>query len=764
MKTTLQIKGMHCASCAVSIQKDLSKVLGVREVSVNYANQKGYVEFDETKTKVDDLIKSVRETGYEAVAENNSMPKGMHQMPDGGMMSGMDPVRSRFKSEHLLTNMPRGSIGVTSNGMDHTEHAKSESKTEVNKKRNNFLLAAILTVPVVILSFFVDVSKENEIMLLLSTFVLLAGREFYIFGFKTLKKLRANMDTLVALGTSFAYIFSAYTTLFNPSLPNYYDTAAVIITLILLGRYLEALAKGRAGEAIKKLLELGAKMAHVIRDGETIDIPVEEVAVGDILLVKPGEKIPVDGVVVSGNSSVDESMVTGESMPVEKKINDEVVGATVNGRGVLEVRATKIGKDTVLAKIIKLVEEAQSSRAPIQKLVDVISEYFVGGVIILAVLTFGGWMYATGDFSRSLINMVAVLIIACPCALGLATPIAIIVGSGRGAGLGILIKRSESLEKMRDISVMVFDKTGTLTKGKPEVVHVQTVAGDENKLISIAYTLEQHSEHPLASSIIKFAENKSVKSLVGAKDFKSVTGKGMTAIINGDVGLIGTKKLLMESGIVIDQATESMIQTEEELGRTVLLVGTTKLSLLGFISVADSIKETSAQAISSLVKMRIRPILLTGDNNRVAAAVAKEMGISEFYAEVAPDEKLKLIAGLQDKGEFVAMVGDGINDAPALAKSNVGIAMGTGTDVAIESGDVVLVKGDLLKAVEAIELSRATLRNIKQNLFWAFFYNTAGLPLAAFGLLNPIIASGAMAFSSISVVLNALRLKRVKLG
>ena len=736
MKTTLQIKGMHCASCAVSIQKDLVKVPGVKEVSVNYANQKGYVEFDENKTGINDLIKSVRDTGYDATSESNEKPGGMHQMPDGEMMSDMD----------------------------HTEHAQAESNKEVKTRRNNFLLAAILTVPIVVLSFFADFPKENEIMLLLSTFVLLAGREFYIFGFRTLRKFRASMDTLVALGTAFAYGFSAHTTLFKPDLPNYYDTAAVIITLILLGRYLEALAKGRAGEAIKKLLELGAKLAHIKRDGQIMDIPVEEVAVGDILLVKPGEKIPVDGMVVSGNSSVDESMVTGESIPVEKKINDEVVGATVNGRGVLEVRATKVGKDTVLAKIIKLVEEAQSSRAPIQKLVDVISEYFVGGVIILAMLTFGGWMYATGDFSKSLINMVAVLIIACPCALGLATPIAIIVGSGRGAGLGILIKRSESLEKMRDITVMVFDKTGTLTKGKPEVTRVHSLVGDENKLISIAYTLEQHSEHPLATSIIKFAESKSIKNLADAKDFNSVTGKGMTALINGDVGLIGTKKLLVEFEVTIDQAADTMIKVEEDLGRTVLLVATKKSGLLGFISVADTIKETSAQAIKSLIKMRIRPVLLTGDNNRVAAAVAKEIGITEFYAEVAPDLKLKLIADLQGKGEFVAMVGDGINDAPALAKSNVGIAMGTGTDVAIESGDVVLVKGDLLKAVEAIQLSKATLRNIKQNLFWAFFYNTAGLPLAAFGLLNPIIASGAMAFSSISVVLNALRLKRVKLG
>ncbi len=736
MKTILKIKGMHCASCAVSIQKDLKKVSGVNDATVNYAGEKAYIDFDETKTNNDVLLASVRDTGYEAIAESNEMPKGMHQMPDGGMMSGMD----------------------------HAEHVKAESQSEVKKRQNNFLLAAVLATPIIILSFFVDIPKENEIMLLLTTLVFLAGREFYIFGFKTLKKLRANMDTLVALGTSVAYIFSAYTTLFNPTLPNYYDTAAVIITLILLGRYLEALAKGRAGEAIKKLLELGAKMAHIKRNEQWTDVPVEEVRLGDILLVKPGEKIPVDGVVVSGNSAVDESMITGESIPVEKKIDDAVVGATVNGRGVLEVRAAKIGKDTVLAKIIKLVEEAQSSRAPIQKLVDIISEYFVAVVIVLAILTFAGWMLVGAGVAKSLIYMVAVLIIACPCALGLATPIAIMVGSGRGASLGILIKRSESLEKMRDITVMVFDKTGTLTKGQPEVMRVYTDAGDETKLMSVAYTLEQHSEHPLAASIIKYAERKNIPALAGASEFNSITGQGMTALINGDAGFIGAKKLLIEKGVVIDGALDILVKAEEELGRTVLLVATKKSGLLGFVSVADMIKETSAQAIKSLLKIHIRPILLTGDNTRVATAVAKEIGINEFYAEVTPDEKLKLIADLQAKGEFVAMVGDGINDAPALAKSNVGLAMGTGTDVAIESGDVVLVKGDLLKAVEAIELSRATLRNIKQNLFWAFIYNVAGLPLAAFGLLNPMVASGAMAFSSISVVLNALRLKRVKLG
>lgn len=748
MKTTLKIKGMHCASCAVSIQKDLAKVPGVQTASVNYANGKGYVEFNESQAHISDLIQSVKDTGYEAMIENNDMPAGMHQMPNGLPATASRALRA----------------GEMMEGMDHAEHAQAESQNEVKTRRNNFLLAAMLTLPIVILSFFIDVPKENEIMLLLATLVLLAGREFYIFGFKTIKKLRASMDTLVALGTSFAYLFSAYTTLFNPSLPNYYDTAAVIITLILLGRYLEALAKGRAGEAIKKLLELGAKMAHVERNGQWMDVPVEDVRLGDILLVKPGEKIPVDGVVTSGNSSVDESMITGESIPVEKKNDDSVVGATINGRGVLEIKATKIGKDTVLSKIIKLVEEAQSSRAPIQKLVDIISEYFVAVVIALAILTFAGWMLAGYSVAKSLISMVAVLIIACPCALGLATPIAIIVGSGRGASLGILIKKSESLEKMRDITVMVFDKTGTLTKGQPEVMRVYAVNNDEAKLMSVAYTLEQHSEHPLAASIIKYAEKKNISALTDTKEFNSITGQGMMALINGDPAFIGTKKLLTEKDVNIDSSIDALIKSEEELGRTVLLVATKKMGMLGFISVADTIKETSAQAIKSLIKMRIRPVLLTGDNSRVAAAVAKEIGISEFYAEVTPDEKLKLIADLQSKGEVVAMVGDGINDAPALAKSNVGIAMGTGTDVAIESGDVVLVKGDLLKAVEAIELSRATLRNIKQNLFWAFVYNIAGLPLAAFGLLNPMIASGAMAFSSISVVLNALRLKRVKLG
>lgn len=740
MKTILKIKGMHCASCAVSIQKDLKKVPGVNEATVNYAGEKAYIDFDENKVQPAGLIQSVKDTGYEAFQpETNGpvIPSGRHQMPNGEMMIGGD---------HEM------------------HHTVPESGGEIKLRQKKFLTALVLTLPVVALSFFIDLPRENELMMLLATLVLITGREFYIFGFKTLKRFRANMDTLVALGTAMAYGFSVYTTLFNSSLPNYYDTATVIITLILLGRYLEALAKGRAGEAIKKLLELGAKSAHVIRDGRQFDIPVEEVIAGDYILVKPGEKIPVDGVVRKGESAVDESMVTGESLPVGKQTSDTVVGATINGRGSLEIEATKVGKDTVLAKIIKLVEEAQASRAPIQKLVDIISEYFVAVVIALAVLTFVIWMFATGDVSRSLINMVAVLIIACPCALGLATPISIMVGSGRGAGLGILIKKSESLEKMRDITMIVFDKTGTLTKGQPEVSRVYALKNNEQDLVSLAYTLEKHSEHPLAGSVIKYAEAHQVKENINFSKFESVTGRGVKGMVDDKLVYVGTKKFLTEVNITLDPAVEEIIGSEEQIGRTVLLVATSSAGLMGFISVADTIKPTSNQAVSALKKMHIKPVLLSGDNERVARAVAKEVGIDQVYAGVDPTEKLKIIVQLQAQGEVVAMVGDGVNDAPSLAKSNIGIAMGTGTDVAIESGDVVLVKGDLLKAVEAIQLSKATLRNIKQNLFWAFIYNVVGLPLAAFALLNPMIASGAMAFSSISVVLNALRLKRVRLG
>ncbi|WP_427338130.1 copper-translocating P-type ATPase [Caloranaerobacter sp. DY30410] len=584
------------------------------------------------------------------------------------------------------------------------------------------------------------------------------GYRFYKGAYHSLKGGGANMDVLVALGTSSAYFYSLYNLIVGVK-EYYFEASAVIITLILLGKMLEAIAKGRTSEAIKKLMNLQAKTARVIRDGKELDIPVEEVVVGDIVVVRPGEKIPVDGVVIEGNSSVDESMLTGESIPVDKKEGDEVIGATINKHGTFKFKATKIGKDTVLSQIIKLVEEAQGSKAPVQRLADKVAGIFVPAVIGIAVLTFVIWYFVNGDFANALINAVAVLVIACPCALGLATPTAIMVGTGKGAENGILIKGGEYLEKAHQINTLVFDKTGTITKGEPEVTDIISFNKSKEDILKFAAIAEKASEHPLGQAIVKKGEESGIK-LIDPERFNAIPGHGIFAVVEGNEIYLGNRKLMKDKNIDIKDIEDEIVNLENQ-GKTAMILSVNG-RVEGIIAVADTVKEHSREAIKELKSMGIEVYMITGDNERTAKAIAREVGIENVIAEVLPEHKAQEVEKLKAQGKKVGMVGDGINDAPALAKADIGFAIGTGTDVAIEAADITLMKGDLRGIVLAIRLSRKTMRTIKQNLFWAFFYNTAGIPLAALGFLNPMIAGAAMAFSSVSVVSNSLRLKRFK--
>lgn len=652
-------------------------------------------------------------------------------------------------------------------GHEHHDHAAAESGGQIRGRLLNFVIALVLAVPVIAFSFFINIPSENWLMLGAALIVVAySGREFFQMGIPSfVKSGLANMDTLVAIGISAALLFSAAVTILGKELAVYYDVAAVVTTLVLLGRYLEAVSKGKASEAIKKLLQLGAKKARVIRGKEEVEIPIEKVKVGDILLVKPGEKIPVDGKVVEGYSSVDESMVTGESVPVEKKIGDKIIGATVNGRGVLKIEATAVGEGTLLAQIVKLVNQALGEKPPIQKLVDTISLYFVWAVIVIALGTFFGWYFFGGDLSQAVIYTVAVLIVACPCALGLATPISLVVGTGKGAELGIIIRKAEALERAKKLTLLYFDKTGTITFGKPSLVNVIEGKGqDRQTVLTIAASLEAASEHPLAQAIIEGAKEAKI-SFKKVSNFEALVGQGIRGKIGEKEYFLGNRRLLEKTfkGETLKGGEEIVKQAEklEDEGKTVMFL-MTKDEILGILAAKDKIKLSSVEAIKKIEAMGIKTALLSGDNERVAKAIAKEVGMKEFRGEILPQEKAKLVEAAKSSGEVVAMVGDGVNDAPALAEADVGIAIGTGTDVAIETGDITLVHGDLVKAYEAIRLARATDKNIKQNLFWAFIYNVILVPVAAAGFVNPILAGGAMAFSSISVVLNALRLKRFR--
>jgi len=591
-----------------------------------------------------------------------------------------------------------------------------------------------------------------------------AGLRFYKGTIDAVRNRSANMDSLIAVGTSTAWLYSTIVTFFPGTLPGsevYFDTASLIIALVLVGRTLEHIAKGRASEAVRRLLDLQPTLATVIRDGREEQVPVEEVKAGYLILVKPGEKIPVDGEVVEGHSSVDEKMITGESIPVEKKIGDEVIGATINKTGVLKFKATKVGADTTLSQIINLVEEAQSTKAPVERLVDKISSYFVPIVILIAVGAFAGWYLLAGkEFGFALLAFIAVLIIACPCALGIATPIALVTGTGKGAENGILIKGAEYLERSRKIDTIIFDKTGTLTKGEPSVTDLIPLTDEsEEEILKIAAIAEKGSEHPLGEAVIRKAEEKRIE-IIDPESFEAVPGHGVKITYKGDEYLLGNRRLMIENGIRI-QEYEDRIKKLEDEGKTVMILASKK-SVMGLIAAADLPKKEAKEAVESLTRLGLEVMMLSGDNRRTAEAVAKKLGISKVTAEVLPGEKSEVIKKLQKEGKSVAMVGDGINDAPALAQADLGIAVGSGTDVARETGGIVLIKDDLKDVVTSIKLSRKTLSKVKQNLFWAFVYNTALIPAAALGIISPILAAGAMAMSSFTVVINTLFLRRFK--
>ncbi|MCW1304595.1 MAG: heavy metal translocating P-type ATPase [Candidatus Parvarchaeota archaeon] len=731
-KIIIPILGMHCASCAQKIESTLKKLDGIINVNVNFATEKATVEFNETLINENEINNAIEQLGYKVIKEVD---------------------REAGKA---------------------VDRQKEAREKEIRTLKSLFLFSLLFSIPIFLIAMpfewlNIGIPYKNIILLLLATPVqFIVGYRFYKGTFSALKAKTANMDTLIAMGTSAAYFYSFFVVLFPDVLGNnvYFETSALIITFIILGKWLEALTKGRASEAIKKLVGLQPKNAIVIRAGKEVTIPIEDVVIGDIVVVKPGQKIPVDGIVIDGISSVDESIITGESIPVEKKKGDTVIGATINKHGSFKFKATKVGKDTVLNQIIKLVEEAQGSKAPIQRLADKVSGYFVSVVIVIAISAFIFWYFILGQsFVFSLSIFIAVLIIACPCALGLATPTAIMIGTGKGAENGILIKDAEALENAHKLTTIVFDKTGTLTEGKPVVTDILAVDKlDKKEILRYAAISEKKSEHPLADAIINKAKEEKIK-IPDARFFEAIPGYGIIAKYNKNELLFGNRNLMKKHKIKIE-ALEERINNLENEGKTVMILAVNK-KVVGLIAVADTLKKFSKEAIQKLYKMGKEVVMITGDNKRTANAIARQLGIEYVLAEVLPEDKEKEIEKLQKKGKIVAMVGDGINDAPALARADIGIAIGAGTDVALETGQIVLVKNDLRDVVTAIELSNYTIKKIKQNLFWAFFYNSISIPIAA-GLLypftgfllNPIIAGVAMAFSSVSVVSNSLLMKR----
>ncbi len=726
-RATFKIQGMHCASCATIITKALSRAEGVKSANVNFSTEKAVVEYDSKLTGEEQLLNAIKSKGYK---------------------------------------------GYAAKDIDLATETKIRQK-EISGLRQRFIISLIFSLPALLIGMFVmpQLHYRDYIIWLLATPVqFYIGKSFYTGAWSSLKNRSANMDTLIALGTSAAYFYSAFSVLFLPGGEQYFEAAAVLISFVVLGKYLEARAKGKTSEAITKLMKLGAKTATVIRNGKETKIPIDDVQKGDIILVRPGEKIPVDGIIINGHSAIDESMVTGESMPVEKKKNDAVIGSTINKHGSFTFKATKVGAETTLSRIIKLIEEAQTKKAPIQRFADAVSAYFVPAILIIALGTFIFWNFIIGqELSFALIAAVAVLVIACPCALGLATPTAIMVGTGKGAKAGILIKGGEALETAHKLKFVVFDKTGTITKGKPEVTDIITNGKKnitEKQFLEIAGSIEKNSEHPLAEAIVKRAKEKNV-SWKKVHSFKAIPGKGVKAKIRRNEYYMGNIKLMEAAGISFASFKKDMINLEKQ-GKTAMLLAENK-TLLGLVAVADEIKEDSPEAIKRLQKLGIGVYMITGDNQRTAKAIAQKAGIKEFIAEVMPEDKANEVKKLQKKGK-VAAVGDGINDAPMLAQADIGIAMGSGTDVAMETGNIVLMRNSLLDIPSAIKLSKMTMAKIKQNMFWALVYNILGIPIAAGvlypftgWLLSPMIAGAAMALSSGSVVANSLLLKSKRL-
>lgn len=807
------IEGMSCASCAQTVEKATKKLSGVQESTVNLATEKMHITYDEAKLTDKDIQEAVNQSGYKAVTntkQKNYVIEGMTCASCAqtiekavGKLAAVQMVNVNLATEKMSIEYDPDQLVLADvtkavEEVGYTAHEEVETGDEIDRTREKkaqhikdmwqrFWISALFTVPLLYISMghmlgmplpeFID-PMANAVtfalaQLVLTIPVIILGREFFKVGFKALVKGHPNMDSLVALGTSAAFLYSLISTVAigmgntHLAMDLYYESAAVILTLITLGKYFEALSKGKTSEAIKKLMGLAPKQARIMRNGQEVDVAIDEVQVNDLIIVKPGEKMPVDGIVVEGNTSVDEAMLTGESIPVEKTAGDAVIGASINQNGTIKYKATKVGKDTALSQIIKLVEDAQGSKAPIAKLADIISGYFVPIVIVLAVISGLAWYIAGESGVFALTIAISVLVIACPCALGLATPTAIMVGTGKGAEHGVLIKSGGALEKTHKIQTIIFDKTGTITEGKPEVTDIVAVNGmSEEELLILAASAERGSEHPLGEAIVHGAEKKDL-SLFKTQTFNALPGHGIEVTIENQWLLLGNKKLMIDHGISID-TVETVSDTLAGEGKTPMYIAKDD-QIVGIIAVADTVKANNLKAIEKLHKMGLEVAMITGDNKRTAQAIAKQVGIDRVLSEVLPEEKANEVKKLQAEGKIVAMVGDGINDAPALAQADIGIAIGSGTDVAMESADIVLMRSDLMDVSTAVELSKATIKNIKENLLWAFGYNVLGIPIAmgllhVFGgpLLNPMLAGAAMSFSSVSVLINALRLKRFK--
>jgi Cu+-exporting ATPase len=810
-KANIPITGMTCATCAATLQKGLSRLHGVERAEVNLASEKASIEYDPTRIPLSKIKNTISQLGYGAATSKSIFP-----------VSGMTCAACVSRVEEALSGVPgviSASVNLASEKAtveyiegtevadlrravkeagyelgaeaETLEDVTTASRREIKNIRDRFIVAAILAAAIMTLMWTPSFAGKPYLLWALATPVQFwAGWRFYRGTWGALRHGTADMNTLIAVGTSAAYFYSLVAVI-SPGLfaaggavHLYFDTSAMIVTLILLGRFLEARAKGQTSAAIKKLIGLQPKTALIIRDGQEIEIPIEDVQIGDPILVRPGQRVPVDGIIRQGYSSVDQSMITGESLPVEKTVGDGVISATINKTGSFRFEATKVGKDTTLARIIRLVEEAQGSKAPIQRLADVIAGYFVPIVIGIAIITFIIWYFIgpTPALTYAFLNFVAVLIIACPCALGLATPTAIMVGTGRGAEHGILIKSAGALERSHQIDTLLLDKTGTLTRGEPKVTDILAIpTSSREEVLRLAASAEHGSEHPLGEAIVKAAREKKLK-LLPASDFGAIPGRGVQASVAGKKLLLGNLKLIEDKGFSMNGLG---IEAERlrETGKTVMFLGADS-RVMGVIALADTLKSRARKALKEIQRMGIETVMITGDNRRTAEAIAHEVGIKRVLAEVLPENKYREVKKLQKKGRVVAMVGDGINDAPALAQADVGIAIGTGTDVAMETGDITLISGDLAGIPTAIALSKSTMRTIKQNLFWAFAYNTALIPVAAgvlylafgtsgvpsglnfilgeYGFLNPILAAAAMAASSVTVVFNSLRLKRFK--
>ena len=806
MNNKFKIGGMTCSACANRIEKVVSKMDGVKEANVNFATETLTVNYDDKIITKAEIEQKVEKIGYKVEKNIQSHTYKIEGMTCSACASRVEKVTNKMPGvENAVVNFATEKLSVSYDAdavsfgdiKAKVEKAgyklirEDEQKVEEKKKKLDekgkllwrLILSLIFAVPLLTITMghmvgmplpkiidpMMNPLNFAIIQLVLTIPVMIIGYKFYYIGYKNLFKLSPNMDSLIAIGTSAAFIYSLYGTYKiyigdgSYAMSLYYEAAVTILALITLGKYLEAISKGKTSQAIKKLMGLAPKTATIVRNGKELVIPIDEVIVGDIVIVKPGEKLPVDGEVIEGATAVDEAMITGESIPVEKTVGSKVIGASINKTGFIKYKATKVGKDTALSQIIKLVEDAQGSKAPIAKMADIIASYFVPIVIGLAILASIGWLVAGESGVFALTIFISVLVIACPCALGLATPTAIMVGTGKGAEYGVLIKGGEALEVTHQIDTIVFDKTGTITEGKPVVTDIITTTISEDELLSIAASSEKGSEHPLGEAIVKDAEERNIK-FKEISNFKAIPGHGIQVEIEGKVILLGNKKLMTENSIEIGDLGVKSDKLANE-GKTPMYIAINN-KLEGIIAVADTVKPSSKEAIENLHKMGIKVAMITGDNKKTADAIAKQVGIDIVLAEVLPEDKANEVKKLQEKGSKVAMVGDGINDAPALAQADIGIAIGTGTDVAIESANIVLMKGDLKDVATAIKLSKATIRNIKQNLFWAFGYNVLGIPVAMgvlhiFGgpLLNPMIGAAAMSLSSVSVLTNALRLR-----